>query len=295
MLLERKAQTVREFKEMAESEKHSHSPQSLRDDVMAKNYEAIENSFWKNLSYGEPPCYGADMNGSLFPKDMNTWNLDQLDTMLHRMINEREIPGVLSGYLYFGMWRAFFGIHVEDMNLLSINYVHFGAPKHWYATSPHRAERVESLAQGQYPLLHRECSEFLRHKNTMIAPTVLMRESIAVSHTVQEAGQFVITFPHGYHWGFNQGFNCAEATNFANEDWIPWGEKANYCRCQEDTVRIHMETLNHRYVPRNPPAPDSPLSGVRANVGDAGCPQPQALQDGRAELQELRPSERGAC
>ena len=42
MLLERKAQTVREFKEMAESEKHSHSPQSLRDDVMAKNYEAIE-------------------------------------------------------------------------------------------------------------------------------------------------------------------------------------------------------------------------------------------------------------
>ena len=89
MLLERKAQTVREFKEMAESEKHSHSPQSLRDDVMAKNYEAIENSFWKNLSYGEPPCYGADMNGSLFPKDMNTWNLDQLDTMLHRMINER--------------------------------------------------------------------------------------------------------------------------------------------------------------------------------------------------------------
>ena len=259
MLLERKAQTVREFKEMAESEKYSHSPQSLRDDVMAKNYEAIEASFWKNLSYGEPPCYGADMNGSLFPKDMKTWNLDQLDTMLHRMINEREIPGVLSGYLYFGMWRAFFGIHVEDMNLLSINYVHFGAPKHWYATSPHRAGRVESLAQGQYPLLHRECSEFLRHKNTMIAPTVLMRESIAVSHTVQEAGQFVITFPHGYHWGFNQGFNCAEATNFANEDWIPWGEKANYCRCQEDTVRIHMETLNHRYAPPTPSPRLSPL------------------------------------
>jgi len=44
------------------------------------------------VSYGEPPCYGADMSGSLFDKDMHTWNLDQLDTMLHRMINEREIP-----------------------------------------------------------------------------------------------------------------------------------------------------------------------------------------------------------
>ena len=63
------------------------------------------------------------------------------------------------------------------MNLFSINYVHMGAPKHWYATSPHRADRVESLAQGQWPLLHRECSEFLRHKNTMIAPTIFMRES----------------------------------------------------------------------------------------------------------------------
>lgn len=61
---------------------------------------------------------------------MHTWNLDQLDTMLHRMINEREIPGVLSGYLYFGMWRAFFGIHVEDMNLFSINYVRTQAPPH---------------------------------------------------------------------------------------------------------------------------------------------------------------------
>jgi hypothetical protein len=246
MLLEKKAMTVKEFKELAESEKYSHSTRALRDDVASKNYEGIENSFWKNLSYGEPPCYGADLSGSLFNKDMSTWNLDQLDTMLHRMMNERDIPGVLSGYLYFGMWRAFFGIHVEDMNLFSINYVHMGAPKHWYATSPHRADRVESLTQGQWPLLHRQCSEFMRHKNTMIAPTVLMRESIPVSHTVQEQGQFVVTFPHGYHWGFNQGFNMAEATNFATEAWIPFGEKAKYCKCQEDSVRIHMPTLTHR-------------------------------------------------
>lgn len=246
MLLEKKAMTVKEFKELAESEKYSHSTRALRDDVASKNYEGIENSFWKNLSYGEPPCYGADLSGSLFNKDMSTWNLDQLDTMLHRMMNERDIPGVLSGYLYFGMWRAFFGIHVEDMNLFSINYVHMGAPKHWYATSPHRADRVESLTQGQWPLLHRQCSEFMRHKNTMIAPTVLMRESIPVSHTVQEQGQFVVTFPHGYHWGFNQGFNMAEATNFATEAWIPFGEKAKYCKCQEDSVRIHMPTLVHR-------------------------------------------------
>ena len=66
--------------------------------------------------------------------------------------------------------------------------------------------------------------------------------TVPVSHTVQEQGQFVVTFPKGYHWGFNQGFNMAEATNFATENWIPAGEKAKFCTCQEDSVKIHMPT-----------------------------------------------------
>ena len=42
---------------------------------------------------------------------------------------------------YFGMWRSFFSWHVEDADLMSINYLHFGAPK---ARGPRSAfERVE--------------------------------------------------------------------------------------------------------------------------------------------------------
>jgi len=41
----------------------------------------------------------------------------------------------------------------------------------------------------------------------------------------------VITYPRGYHAGFNLGLNCAESVNFALESWIELGRKAKACEC----------------------------------------------------------------
>lgn len=59
----------------------------------------------------------------------------------------------------------------------------------------------------------------------------------------------MITFPYGYHAGFNHGFNCAESTNFAMPRWVEYGKRAQQCNCSSDMVKISMDTFVKRFQP----------------------------------------------
>ena len=114
------------------------------------DYADLERKLWKNIAFNSP-IYGADISGSVYDKNQNIWNINNLGTILDT-INEElgvRIEGVNTAYLYFGMWKTLFPWHTEDMDLYSINYLHYGAPKSWYAVPPEHGQRLERLAAGK--------------------------------------------------------------------------------------------------------------------------------------------------
>lgn len=100
---------------------------------------------------------------------------------------------------------------------------------------------------GVWPADAKQCHQFLRHKTYLISPTLLQSQyNIRVNRLVHHEGEFVITFPYGYHSGFNLGYNCAESVNFATEAWLEYGKVAKKCDCAEDSVWVDVYDVERK-------------------------------------------------
>ncbi|XP_037948408.1 probable lysine-specific demethylase 4A [Teleopsis dalmanni] len=238
--MQKRSMTLKDFKAEAESQKYR-TPVHF-------DHDELERKYWKNIAYVSP-LYAADVKGSLSDSDLDVWNISRLGTILDFVNTDYgiEIEGVNTAYLYFGMWKSSFAWHTEDMDLYSINYLHFGEPKTWYAIPPAYGKRFEKVAAQMFKEHYDDCNAHLRHKMTMISPKVLSHYNIPVNKITQMAGEIMITFPFGYHAGFNHGYNGAESTNFASPRWIEYGKRARICHCNRDTVKISMETFVRRF------------------------------------------------
>lgn len=212
----------------------------------------LETAYWKSLTFNNP-MYGADMPGSLFDDSTTEWNVAKLENLLD--VLGQSVPGVNTAYLYLGMWKASFAWHLEDVDLYSINYIHFGAPKQWYSISQEDARRFEAAMRAVWPNDAKNCDQFLRHKTYLISPQLLQSQyNIRVNRLVHHEKEFVITFPYGYHSGYNLGYNCAESVNFATESWLDYGKVAKKCNCEADSVWVDVYDIERKL--RGEPTPE---------------------------------------
>lgn len=157
--------------------------------------------------------------------------------------------GVTDSYCYLGQYGTFFPMHCEDMDLLAINFLHWGQAKVWYIV----AEPYSSMLDIKIKKIIRECAtnskdkksakcdNLLRHKDFIFTPEFLSIHKI--QHTVieQNAGEFVLTLPRSYHQGFNLGVNFAEATNYANRQWLQFGREGHQCSCKGVKPLLNMD------------------------------------------------------
>ncbi|URD78515.1 C2H2 zinc finger protein [Musa troglodytarum] len=208
----------------------------------------IETLFWRAAA--DKPFsieYANDMPGSGFaplPAPGRRWREEALANVGESAWNMRgvsrakgsllrfmkeEIPGVTSPMVYVAMLFSWFAWHVEDHELHSLNYLHMGAGKTWYGVPRDAGQAFEEVIRvhgygGEVnPLV---TFAILGEKTTVMSPEVLVGVGIPCCRLVQNAGDFVVTFPGAYHSGFSHGFNCGEAANIATPEWLRFAKEA---------------------------------------------------------------------
>ena len=102
--------------------------------------------------------------------------------------DEDELPDACLPRLSVGMWKATSCWQVEDMDLFALKYLHYGKPVTHYCVPPEFGFKLEQLAQKLFPDMTKDCFNFLRHKNLMINPKILLANDIPVHKLVQEQG-----------------------------------------------------------------------------------------------------------
>lgn len=206
----------------------------------------METLYW-NAMVDKPLSveYANDMPGSAFVTHKSggkkneaamtvgetEWNMRRLSrenlSLLKYM--KEEIPGVTSPMVYVAMMFSWFAWHVEDHDLHSMNYLHMGSGKTWYGVPKEAAVAFEEVIRehgygGEInPLV---TFATLGEKTTVMSPEVLLNAGVPCCRLVQNAGEFVVTFPRAYHSGFSHGFNCGEAANIATPEWLRVAKEA---------------------------------------------------------------------
>lgn len=184
--------------------------------------------------------------GSLYTDETKSWNVAHLPSTLSRLLPPGNgLPGVNTPYLYFGMWRATFAWHVEDMDLFSINYVHFGAPKFWYSVPQGRASALEQTMRGNiyqifYGFRPYDVNRLLSQRHFTLS-TILASQVFSGLSNV--AGTIILSAksPRATCWRIRD--NIPQRLSCGIQPWLQLCRKCQFCPRQLDRTRKTSQSM----------------------------------------------------
>lgn len=142
----------------------------------------------RSLDGSSVPIYST-LHRTCFEEVNGDWNLSNFtenQSVIHALPRDQWFEGIQTPYIYLGMFLTSFAWHREDRNLWSINYMHEGEPKLWYAIGHKDAEKLEECIQKAVkasPDQFQErcglkCSKIARHKIIHVPPSFLKKNGI---------------------------------------------------------------------------------------------------------------------
>lgn len=194
-------------------------------DVPENLLEAPCDLYQRSIENSEPTPYLINEPGTLFTSKID-FNLDKLirgDRLTSGTVTD-NMSGITSSMVYVGVRGSVFPAHLEDWDLGSMNYLHYGAPKMYVIIPPSQAEQFQKHClsemqaagiSGKFnPYNNKPCDNIIQHKNFIVLLDILRAKSIKFKLILQFAQDLVLLMPGCYHFGCNLGMNVAESRNF---------------------------------------------------------------------------------
>lgn len=77
----------------------------------------------------------------------------------------------------------------------------------------------------------------------LLSPEFLSNHDIRFTELVQHQNEIVITYPGAFHYGWNEGFNVAQAANFPSPMWSKLKISNEICLCGQVDEQVGPDNM----------------------------------------------------